>query len=343
MDKASIVKALRDTAQAASNTAASTVSGPLDLIAAALRYGGVPVPENAFGGSKWMAERGLTQEVEQGVPRVVGETLGMVGPALATQFAPQIASVVNRAVDNAMAPTKLSKQAGVVRVQGPQAEALETARKNAVEMLGLPENNTPMDRAKALGFVDDVFFGSPNAPIEKIRGDLFTSSNPAVASTYAIGRPVAGTGVGRTTAQRSVMPLMVRQGDDFTVNAGGANWDAVPADLYGDGKRFGFIPAASTDEIAKFAKEQGKSTARIQNVLDIGSGTNPRNAKKRAEMLGDTVAVLDPTRVRSRFAAFDPARINENDLLGRADPRLLGLLGLGTLGGVGAYNYLQAE
>jgi len=33
----------------------------------------------------------------------------------------------------------------------PRDEALETARKNAVKMLGLPENNTAMDRAQALG------------------------------------------------------------------------------------------------------------------------------------------------------------------------------------------------
>lgn len=114
MDKAQIIKALRDTAQAASNTAASTVSGPIDLLAAALRYGGVPIPENAFGGSKWMGEQGLTKEVEQGIPRAVGETLGMVGPALATQFAPQIAGVINKGASNLAAPARLNKETGAI-------------------------------------------------------------------------------------------------------------------------------------------------------------------------------------------------------------------------------------
>lgn len=132
MDKASIVKALRDTAQAASNTAASTVSGPIDLLAAALRYGGIPVPENAFGGSKWMAERGLTQEVEQGIPRVVGETLGMVGPALATQFAPQIAGAINKGAANLAAPSRLNKEAGVV-YGGPIAKQLDQKYGGAVD------------------------------------------------------------------------------------------------------------------------------------------------------------------------------------------------------------------
>ena len=31
--------------------------------------------------------------------------------------------------------------------------------------------------------------------------------------------------------------------------------------------------------------------------------------------LGSHIAVNDPTKLRSRFAAFDPARINEKDLL----------------------------
>jgi len=48
---------------------------------------------------------------------------------------------------------------GMMKVVGPQSAALETARKNAVKMLGLPENNTAMDRASALGF-DDFFHGT---------------------------------------------------------------------------------------------------------------------------------------------------------------------------------------
>lgn len=47
----------------------------------------------------------------------------------------------------------------------------------------------------------------------------------------------------------------------------------------------------------------------------------------------------DTSKLRSRFAAFDPMRRNESDLLGRADPALLGILGGGSLLGLGAYNY----
>lgn len=52
---------------------------------------------------------------------------------------------------------------------------------------------------------------------------------------------------------------------------------------------------------------------------------------------GSHTIALRPELVRSRFAAFDPARINENDMLGRIDPLLLGLMGGGSLLGLGGY------
>jgi hypothetical protein len=108
MDKKALIKALRDTAQSASNTIASGVSAPVDLIAAGLRKMGVPVPENALGGSRWMEDVGLTVPVQDGIPKTVGETLGMIVPMAATAKAPQIAAGANRAIENAMAPATLN-------------------------------------------------------------------------------------------------------------------------------------------------------------------------------------------------------------------------------------------
>jgi hypothetical protein len=51
-----------------------------------------------------------------GAPRIIGETLGMAGPAIATAKAPQIAAGMNQMVDNALAPAPLGKQRGVVGV-----------------------------------------------------------------------------------------------------------------------------------------------------------------------------------------------------------------------------------
>ena len=51
----------------------------------------------------------------------------------------------------AAAPAALAKASKATKAL-PREQALETARQNAVKMLGLPESNTAMDRARAMGF-----------------------------------------------------------------------------------------------------------------------------------------------------------------------------------------------
>lgn len=82
MDKQAIIKALRDTAQSASNSVAETASLPVDAITWALRKAGVQVPEDAVMTSEWMAQNGLTAPVDAGIPKMAGEVLGNVVPAV---------------------------------------------------------------------------------------------------------------------------------------------------------------------------------------------------------------------------------------------------------------------
>lgn len=118
--------------QSASNTAANTVSGPVDLIAAGLRKVGVPVPEDPVAGANWMKHHGLLRDVPDGPAKVLGETAGMLTPALAMQYAPQIASVANKAISNAMAPTSANKELGAIR-GGDIAEALSKKYGDAID------------------------------------------------------------------------------------------------------------------------------------------------------------------------------------------------------------------
>ena len=108
MDKKALIKALRDTVQSASNTVASGVSAPVDLIAAGLRKVGLPIPQAPVGGSQWMENMGLTVPVEDGIPKLAGETLGMIVPMAATAKAPQIAAAANRGLENLAAPRTLN-------------------------------------------------------------------------------------------------------------------------------------------------------------------------------------------------------------------------------------------
>lgn len=82
MDKQAIIKALRDTAQSASNSVAETASTPVDAITWALRKAGLDI-KNPVGGSDWMAQNGLTTPVQEGVPKMAGEVIGNLLPTMA--------------------------------------------------------------------------------------------------------------------------------------------------------------------------------------------------------------------------------------------------------------------
>lgn len=143
----------------------------------------------------------------------------------------------------------------------PRAEALRIAQKNAAKPikeggLGLPPDNTPMDRAKAMGFDTPAYRGTT---ADEIAGKQrnFVSENPDIANQYAgylsqfADDPAMLDAMMKLTPNGNVMPILVKNAE--------------------------------------------KARART-NVPDY-------------EM------ILDANQARSRFAAFDPARIDENDLL----------------------------
>jgi hypothetical protein len=207
------------------------------------------------------------------------------------------------------------KTAGALRTY-PRSEALETARQNAVKMLGLPETNTAMDRAKALGFVDDGYHGtlSPDYILEhgfskrEVDGrsfkPTFTSNTPEAANTYATDfeRVTDGTGA-------AVFPLKVRLGQSKEADWGGAKYSDVGNKVWRDifaAQRNGF-----DSYVAKNIKDPFHSDAKV--------------------LPHDVRATFSPSQVRSRFAAFDPARINDNDLLGAATPAMMATLAGGAI------------
>jgi hypothetical protein len=101
-----------------------------------------------------------------------------------------------------------------------------------------------------------------------------------------IGRKIAGM-LNIDPARPLIMPLMAR-GDYAVKDYGGKAWNEY-----------------STADALRAAKEEGKSGLLMQNVIDSLSGTQ----------VGDSLAVFNPANIRSRFAAFDPARRHEADLL----------------------------
>jgi hypothetical protein len=83
-----------------------------------LRKLGLPVPENALGGSQWMEQQGFTRPVPQNALSLAGETFGLVGPMAVAAKARQVAAVLNKAGANAAVPRTLNPQKGAVVYHG---------------------------------------------------------------------------------------------------------------------------------------------------------------------------------------------------------------------------------
>ena len=234
----------------------------------------------------------------------------------------------------------------------PQDEALALAQQRAalpVQQggLGLPANNTAMDRARAMGFTDDVYHGT-NANIDALStagkgktsgAGAFVTDNPLVTETY-----ISGGGGG------NVLPLLLRKDNFMQVNAKGQNWADIPTDTLGakagkkryslDDMELDRYSATSTDELGNIAANLGHKGVEIKNVKDLGPnshvfrskeylqnkyGITPDErwsnvsgkqfaeardqvAKMYNKQKSTITAVQDADLLRSRFAAFDPWR-----------------------------------
>jgi hypothetical protein len=111
------MKGLFDFLQSASNTAADTVAGPVDLISGLMGLAGLPIKE-PVGGSEWMKRWGLKRDVEMGGARLAGETAGLLSPALLAAKAPQIAKGLLAAQENAAIPRQMHPEMGAIVYHG---------------------------------------------------------------------------------------------------------------------------------------------------------------------------------------------------------------------------------
>jgi hypothetical protein len=236
------------------------------------------------------------------------------------------------------------------KVNYPKAQALQLAQQRAALPinkggLGLPADNTAMDRAKAMGFNVPVYHGT-NADIlamstagkGKTSGaGAFVTSNPIAAETY-----LGGVGQGG-----NIIPLLLREQNLLTTNARGRNWNDIDTnilkskqgdliDILGLDRNAG----TSTDELAMLAKDAGFSGIKLKNIKDLGPNSHVLRAKEYLKdkyniypdetwsnvtgkqfaesrdyldkfykkQKSDVTSINDADLLRSRFAAFDPFR-----------------------------------
>ena len=300
-----------------------------------------PSQGNAYLGSEDIGNRmqqaGLVSSERRPMTELAASLVSPGAAAKTAINAPKTAMNMLRMADNLEAPSRGVRNAqgmyiprgqmGAIELgvaEAPQAKALREAQINAAKPvseggLGLRPDNTPEERAMAMGFDTPAYHGTMNPVLNvdvgqarKFRNSetpietaLVSSSSPDVASTYAVSHGNKlnewDTGI--------VQPLLINRGKNLRMNAGGREWSDLPYVEYSDSLEF---PGGSTNNFASFANKLGYDSATIENVDDVGPGYE---LFRPWDSRSSVVFSFDPRNIRSRFAAFDPMRRNSSDLL----------------------------
>lgn len=220
--------------------------------------------------------------------------------------------------------------------------------------LGLVANNTAAQRAKAMGYDMPMYHGT-NAEIEAFNtqgkgktagAGAFFTTNPVTAETYVSSSGggnilplllkkddfLTANAKGRSWADINTNDLAAKSGKNrYTLQELGLDINS----------------ATTTDELGMIANELSKKGVEIKNVKDLGPNSHVMRAKEYLlekygikpddtwsnvsgkqfaeaqkamkkfyeSQKGDIYAIQDPSLIRSRFAAFDPKRAKEADIL----------------------------
>ena len=190
----------------------------------------------------------------------------------------------------------------------PMDEASRVARRDAQT-----DGNTYYHGAEVGGFntVDPQFVGATNSN-SKGTG-LWASSEPDVANSFVAD-------IAEMRPDGVIQPLMYKGSNPRTVEANGDGFSEIYVEDHG---------LMDTDSIARAAKRDGHDSAIINDVVDFGPYAEAEFPK--AQDPSTIISMFDGNKVRSPNAAFDPQYKGSN-MMGNADPRLLGGLAAGTTG-----------
>lgn len=228
-----------------------------------------------------------------------------------------------------MAGMALAPLIGMVRKAAPMDEALRIAQKNAAKPvseggLGLPPDNTPMDRARAMGRDVPAYHATNVKDIYAFDPELASSSSRFGPASYFSGGDKKTLDV-FAKEDGVVYPVLLPK---QSIKTDSSLTKKQINDIFSSikTKRFDNGYDASQDQ----KRIYDEAISNPENALDAIIGRSHFFDKKEylsglkkagIDVLGRNVyghpeyAVINPSSVRSRFAAFDPARINENNLL----------------------------
>lgn len=226
---------------------------------------------------------------------------------------------------------------GTTKLVGKTAQELahEVAQKNAVEMLGLPEGNTAMQRARAMGYdtapSNRLYHYAKqdwqSNVIDPTRSDLgFHVGNVEQAGhrakIFGGGLTSSGEWVNGLGEGSNIIPLVQSKYSYMLPikDEGSFHADAIAHQLEKKGVLpKGYIKEAIADPLGDISPAgwDVKYDQAMRDALEK-KGYHGVKYKNTHEGEGVSYAFTDPSMLRSPFAAFDPARRGENDILAGA-------------------------
>jgi hypothetical protein len=175
---------------------------------------------------------------------------------------------------------------------------------------GLPmDTASRMARAREMGFTQDAYHASPSFRADRLtefrpgrEGGSFFYHNPADTNAFGEAYFQPFETARRTGGGYAVVPAMVNPGRqtvlDFTEIAPDMVWTSQAT--------------KPLTERIKGAKADGYDSVILRNIIEPDTGVG-----------ADQLIMLSPENIRSRFAAFDPAKRNSADLLAGYGPNPL--------------------
>ena len=202
---------------------------------------------------------------------------------------------------------------GIPAVQMSKEEgpgAFKAAQEAATRLLGLPPDNTAMDRAKAMGYnVDKVYYHGTNQTFNAfnpaLRGSNFGPDsagareftwfvdNPDVASGYAAYGSVDAFGDVQPSGNQ-VYPVFIKDGKGLELDVGGQSYEDVSQDI---------------KQLLKNTKDY--DTVTLLNLKDDVNYINDGPFSPPSTHIG----VKNSANIRSINAAFNPENETSSDIM----------------------------
>jgi len=177
-------------------------------------------------------------------------------------------------------------------------KADDAARIEGTKRLGLPDNNTAADRAKAMGFGDETYYHGSADNIDEFRPNSFFADNGDSASSYATDRGWTSDGI---------------QGSNVTPIRTRANNPASPNDVKDAAVQTGAADGYDLDSSQSWEFTSPGMHNASDDVIDALKGTGRPgydSAKHRDFDMDnreiDSLQIFDPANIRSPLAHFNP-------------------------------------